>query len=586
MRLFEGAALGAVMIGLLAGPGFAQDSSPLDAMSPVTDEMLQSPPDGDWLQYRRTYNGWGFSPLSEITTDNVKNLTMVWSRAMSPGTNEGTPLIHDGVMFVADPAGGIQAINAVTGGLLWEYKREIPREAYATGQISRSLALYDDKVLDVTWDNVMIALDAKTGQVVWETERPDGLMVSNSSGPIAADGVVVAGSTCAYALAGGCYAAAYSIENGEALWVNYPVPRPGEPGDETWGGLPLEARIHTGVWGGLSYDPETGTVYYGSSSTAPSSPTTRGTSVDDVLAGTDTRWAVDLKSGEVKWQHQVQPGAMWDEECTFETILDTVALKADPNAKDMLAIGPNGSSGEMRKVATGVPCKNGLVYTLDAETGEFLWAKQTVYQNQYTAIDEKGVMTLNDDNILKEVGQTYNVCPTFLGGRDWSPVSYNPESKVMFVPLNNLCADMTPFDQEGPVLSYEVDSKYTLPLGNTGKVGRIDAINMETGDTVWTYEQEAPNYSPTMATAGGLVFSGGQDRYFRAHSQEDGSLLWKTRLPAEVTGHAVSFAVDGKQYIAVESGLALVGGSLTQAVAPDADYLGNSNGIFVFALPE
>lgn len=579
---------GAIGAGLLSVPALAQSDRFAD-FRPVTDEMLQNPDDADWLAYRRTLDGQGFSPLSKITSDNVDQLQLVWSRTMNPGVNETTPLIHDGIMYLPHSGDTVQAIDAATGDMIWEYRRQIPEDAYGLGERKRSIALYEDKVIMVTWDNFVVALDATTGQLAWETARSGELSVSNSTGPIVADGVVMTGSTCAYTYPGGCYAAGYDVETGEELWLNYAVPREGEEGDETWADLPLESRIHTGVWGALTYDSELDLLFYGSSSTAPSSPTIGGRPLWDegaTLAGTNTRFAVRPDTGEIVWSKQLMPGANWDQECTFEAVVAELPMNADSEAGDMW-MGPNASSGETRKVTTGVPCKTGFIYTQDAETGEFLWAKQLTYQNMIEDIDEEGTIHLNNDMILTNPGEPKLVCPTFAGGRDWAPVSYNPESHVMFVPLNNLCAEMVAFEDSPPVTSYQIDSTYQLPPEQTSdNVGRIDAINLETGETVWSYEQRAPNYTPVMATAGNLVFSGDQARYFRAHDQETGELLWQSRLASEVSGHMVTYEADGRQYVAVTAGLTGSGPGIVNGLTPDVDIATGSNAVYVFALPE
>lgn len=577
----------ALALACACGPARAQEvKGPSAHLTPVTDAMLQRPSGADWLMYRRTYDAHGFSPLSQINTTNVKGLTLVWSRAMGPGPNEASALVHDGVMFLPNPGGLVQAIDAASGSLIWEYRRALPKGAFSSGQITRSIAIYGANIYYISPDNVLIALDAKTGKVRWERQR-EGKGVSNSTGPIVAAGVVVAGSNCDYAIPGGCYASGYDAETGKPLWLNHPVPRKGAKGDETWGGLPMDKRVHTGVWGALTYDPETGLVYYGSSATAPSSPTTRGAGPwqKSPLAGTNTRYAVKLKTGEVVWSKQLMPGAMWDEECTFEAIIDTVRLQADPKADGMMAIGPRGSSGQVRKVTTGVPCKTGFIYTQDAATGEFLWAKQTVFQNQIQSINAKGAITLNENTILKTVGEPYRVCPGFSGGRNWMPVSYNPDTKIMFIPSINVCVDAVAFTEDGPVSSYQVDQKSLPPPGKEGKAGRIDAVSAQTGQTLWTYEQYAANYNPVMATAGGLVFNGDSARYFRAHDQRTGEVLWKTRLPSEVTGHAISFAVNNRQYVAIEAGETWGATRIGRELSPNVDRQNSGNAIYVFALP-
>ncbi len=571
-------------LGLAALVAVGAVSAQITDYVPVTDEMLANPPAEDWLTYRQNLQGWGFSPLDQINVDNVDGLQLVWSRAMESGSNEGTALVHDGVMFVANPRDVIQAIDAISGELIWEYRRQLPpvAELNALGEHTRSVSLYEDLIIYVSWDNAIVALDAATGQVAWETPRGEADLIGNSSGPIIADGVVIAGSTCQFA-GFGCYVTGHDASSGEELWRNYLIPRAGEPGDDTWGGAPFESRWMTGVWGGISYDPETGLVYYGSSGAGPASETVRGTPGGS-MAGTNTRFAVDPATGEVAWSHQVLPRDNWDQECTFEMINVTSPVNPNPDAQGMLAVNTETSS-EARRLHVGVPCKTAVTWAFDAETGEFIYAKETTEQNLIDSVDpESGLVEINEELVLTEVFETYAMCPTFIGGRDWPTTAYNPENNVLYVPLNNMCADVTPFtDEPIPADVYATENvNYVTP--GMENVGRIDAINIETGDTVWTYEQPAGLYAPILATAGDLLFTGGYDRYFRAIDQASGEVVWQTRLPATVHGHATSFAVDGTQYIAVMSGGALAGGEFL-GVNPDIDATTGSNALFVFALP-
>ncbi len=551
---------------------------------PVTDEMLANPPAEDWLTYRQNVQGWGYSPLDQINVDNVDQLQLVWSRAMEAGSNEGTALVHDGVMFVANPRDVIQAIDAVSGDLIWEYRRQLPPagELNYLGEHTRSIALYEDKVVYVSWDNAIVALDAATGQVAWETPRGESDQISNSTGPIIANGVVIAGSTCQFA-GFGCYVTGHDANSGEELWRNYLIPRAGEPGDETWAGAPFESRWMTGVWGGISFDPETGLVYYGSSGAGPASETVRGTP-GGTMAGTNTRFAVDPQTGEIAWSHQVLPRDNWDQECTFEMINVTSPVNPNPDAVGMLAANTDAAS-DSRRIHVGVPCKTGLAWAFDAETGEFIYAKATVEQNLIDSIDsDTGLVHINEELVLTNVFETYAMCPTFVGGRDWPTTAYNPERNILYVPLNNMCTDLTAISEEPiPADVYATQNDNYITPGKEN-VGRIDAIDVATGETVWSYEQYAGLYAPVTATAGDLLFTGGIDRYFRALDQNTGEVIWESRLPATVHGHPTTFEVDGRQYVAVMSGGALAGGEVT-GLTPDVDASTGSNALFVFALP-
>ena len=217
------------------------------------------------------------------------------------------------------------------------------------------------------------------------------------------------------------------------------IPRPGEPGDETWAGSLFETRWMTGVWGQLTYDPELDLVFFGSSGVGPASEAQRNMP-GATMAGTNTRFAVRPKTGEIVWKHQVLPRDNWDQECTFEMMIINTPVNPDPAG--MLAVNPDARRGP-RKTLTGVPCKTGIAWSFDAATGEFLWAKPTVEQNLVARIDPKGLVTVNEDVVLKEVGKTYHICPTYNGGRDWPQGAYNPRSNVMYMPLSNLCIDST-----------------------------------------------------------------------------------------------------------------------------------------------
>ena len=247
------------------GTAAAQPASapPADAFVPVTDAMLQNPAPEDWLMWRRTLNGWGYSPLDEVDRDNVGTLRMVWSRALGTGLQQGTPLVYDGVMYMPNPSDVIQALDAATGDLAWEYRRQWPdaAEEYLFGvlmEINRNLAIHGGMIIDTSADDYVFALDATTGRLVWETEILDYRVnpAHQSSGPIVAGGKVVSGRGCTPR--GGpdaCVITAHDAATGAELWRRRTIPAPGEPGDETWGGVPFEERKHVGAWMVPSYDP-------------------------------------------------------------------------------------------------------------------------------------------------------------------------------------------------------------------------------------------------------------------------------------------------------------------------------------------
>jgi alcohol dehydrogenase (cytochrome c) len=239
-----------------------------------------------------------------------------------------------------------------------------------------------------------------------------------------------------------------------------------------------------------------------------------------------------------------------------------------------------------RRLSIGMPCKTGLIWAFDAASGEFVWAKQTVVQNLVRSVDERGQVTVNEDMVMKVPGKTYALCPTFTGGRDWPASAYNPTTNVMFFPLNNMCSNTTPRAiPPNPSNVYAVDHSDLRVADGFTNVGRIDAVSVETGDTVWSYEQPAGLYSPILATAGDLLFTGGVDRYFRAIDQSTGNVMWQTRLPVSVHGHATTYSIAGRQYIAVIAGGVALATRPMQLSPPGSDPVTSANALFVFALP-
>ena len=561
---------------------------PLPSYAPVTDAMLRHPDPADWIMMRGNYEGWGYSTLGRIDKANVKGLQLVWARTMETGINEATPIVHDGVMFLGNPNDVVQAIDAASGDLLWQYRRNLPPESAFRqnfwGQRKRSVFLYDDKIFTITKDNFLVALDAKTGKELWEVNRGGDLYVTNTTGPIVVNGVVIAGSNCQEAPFG-CFVTGNDAKTGKELWRNSLIPKKGEPGDETWGGMPFEQRWMTGVWGPITYDPDLNMAFYGSSGVGPAADIQRGVVGAATLAGTNTRYAIDPATGKVIWKHQVLPQDNWDQECTFEMMPIATPVHPDPKADGMMAVGRRAASAS-RKTLTGVPCKTSILWSFDEAKGDFLWAKSTAVQNLVDSIDPKGLVKINEAQLMRDIHKVYHQCPTHAGGRDWPFSAYSPQTNVLYVQMQNLCADYRvradnipskPHDQ------YNTLGTAMLADGRSG-LGRLDAISVETGKTLWSWETPASNYSPVLATASGLLFNGGMDRYLRAFDQKDGKVLWQTRLGSQVFGAPVTFSVAGRQYIAVAAGGGYNAGPVT--IRPDIDQPSGGNMVYVFALPQ
>ncbi len=567
---------------LLAGAGWAQQTPEL---SPVTDAVLQDPDPADWLTWRRTPDHWGYSPLDQIDRGNVRELRLVWTRPLASGVQEGTPLVHDGVMYFPNPNDITQAIDAATGDLIWEYRRPVPDdvdEYIPFPSINRNLAIYDNLILDNGADNYAYALDAATGDLAWETRLLDYRRgAQHSSGPIIANGKVVSGRSCEPE--GGpeaCVITALDARTGEEIWRTRTIPKPGEPGDETWGDVPYEERRHVGMWMVPSFDPELNRIYVGTSVTSPAPKF--------MLAGNDEQYlyhnstlALDADTGEIVWylQHNVDH---WDLDHPFERILVDTVVAPDPDSVPWM--NPRVRSGEQRKVVTGIPGKTELVYTIDRETGQFLWARKTVEANVIESVNpESGRGVVAQDRLFTGAGQELLICPSLAGGKNYHAGAYSPLTGLMYFPLQNTCMTSTSVAEE-PSLDdlYALRNSDQIAPGQSN-VGRIEAISVESGETAWIYEQRS-GVTSLLTTGGELLFGGDVNGRFRALDQQSGEVLWEVNLGSHVTGFPATYSVDGRQYIAVSTGGALNTLSLA-SLTPDRR-AGTANSLYVFALPD
>lgn len=568
----------------LFGAGTTQAQSKRDFI-PVTDAMLHEPDPADWLMWRRTLDSWGYSPLNQINRGNVSNLRMVWSRALALGRQQGTPLAYGGVMYMPNPRDVIQAINAVTGDLIWEHRRQRPDDleefiVVVLAEGNRNIAIYDNLIIDTSADDYVFALDVLTGRLVWDTQILDYTKnpAHQTSGPIIANGKVVSGRGCMpEAGPDACVITAHDALTGEELWRTRMIPAPGEPGDESWGGVPYGQRRHVGAWMVPSFDPTLNLIYVGTSVTSPAPKF--------MLGGTDKKHlyhnstlALNADTGSIVWYYQ-HLNDHWDLDHPFERLLvDTVVT---PSATAVRWINPTLQPGELRKVVTGIPGKTGVVYTLDRATGEFLWATPTVAQNVISSIDgTTGAVTENSEVVFSSTGQQVTACPTWYGGKNWEAGAYSPLTNTMYFPLRNTCARVL-------ATTMEENSFYALTMREeiapgTDQLGIVQAISVETGETLWRHEQRASTTS-LVVTGGGLVFGGDANGRFRAFDETTGEVLWEINLGSAVTGFPVTYAVEGRQYVAVSTGTAGTTSAqirLTPELRPSA-----GNNIFVFALP-
>ncbi|MEX2581964.1 MAG: PQQ-binding-like beta-propeller repeat protein [Gemmatimonadota bacterium] len=543
---------------------------PVEGFAPVTDSELAQPPMGDWLHWRGTPTSLGYSALSQITTANVAELELAWVWGMHPGTNNQAPLVRDGVLFLMNAWNIVQALDASDGTLLWEYRRVFPDErntgGFGLGGQTRTIAIREDMIYVATRDAYLVALDARTGEVRWETRIADsGKGYTNAHGPIVADGKVINGiNGCERFYEDSCFITAHDARTGEELWRTFTIARPGEPGGDTWGDLPLQLRGGGDVWNGGSWDPELGLVYFGVAQPKPWVPASRGLTTADSALYTNSTLALNVQTGDIEWYRQHTPGEALD----LDEAMEQVLIDAGPQPL-LLTIG-----------------KTGLLWKLDRRDGHYLGVTETVYQNVVTVDPETGAVRYRDDIQNAKVGDWLSVCPSTAGGKNWPSSGYHPESALLVIPLNQTCMEISGREVEMVEGSGGIaaDRRFMRAPGAT-EISKLAAYNVHTLEEVWQHEQDAAFTSGILTTGGGLAFVGDYDRWLRAYDVRSGELVWRTRLGSTVMGFPISFEVDGVQYVAVSTTQG--GGSPWQfptAFTPELLAPAGHNALYVFRL--
>ena len=533
----------------------------------VSNEELANPPAADWTYWRRSPQSQGYSPLDQITTDNVGQLSLAWVWGMEPGRSQPAPLVRDGIIFIPNFGNVVQALDGRSGNLLWEYRRQFP-EGGRSGGLLRTLAMWEDLVYVATTDAHLVALDARSGAVRWDSEIADeALGYSNTSGPIVADGIVINGiSGCGRFFEQSCFITGHDAATGAELWRTYTVAHPGEPGGDTWGDLPLEFRGGADVWMTGSWDPEMDLVFFGVAQAKPWMSVSRGMSADDAALYSNSTLAIDPSDGRIVWYRQHVPGESLDMDEAFEQVL--VDIVGEPY---LFTIG-----------------KSGILWKLDRRSGEFQGLRETTYQNVFSDINlETGEVRYREDIRNMQVGEWLSVCPSTAGGHNWQSTGYHPPSRNLIIPLSQSCMEMSPREIEFEVGSggNQGDRQWMPMPGTEERFGKLAAYDVDSMEEEWAIQQRAPFLTAALTTAGGLVFIGDYDRYVHAYDVETGQELWRTRLATSAQGFPVSFAIDGEQYIAIPSGRE--GGSpwrIGSFLAPELQSPNNHNALYVFKL--
>jgi alcohol dehydrogenase (cytochrome c) len=545
---------------------------------PVTDEMLLNPSPDDWLQFSRTYDAWRYSPLKQINKKNVASLHIAWVKGLPAGTTETIPLVHDGIIYTIAPGSDVMAIDGTNGDAIWEYHRTYKNPQLGSTERTKALAIYKDMIYYTAPDGYVVALDATTGKVRWETYKTD---TQNTSGAIIVQGKVISGGTCGKGRES-CFIEADNADTGEKIWRFYNVAGPDDPGYASWHGAD-NSNFTASTWGlPGNYDPIRKTIYWGIANPSPYERLARHGGDPDGVSRTapadlysNCTIALDPETGKLKWYYQHLPADDWDTDHTHERTLVTTTYNPDPKAvKWYNTTVPRGSKHDVAAMVG----ESGIMFVLDRENGQFLWAEPVPVDAPNLAISnidpKTGATTINYDVVMKKPGDRHVIC--YWNGRSYWPTAYDPETNSLYTSYVDNCLDMTGTSTSG-------NRHGVLREGSDiNAISGLAKINLSTGEMLKFDVQNAPGTGALLATAGGLVFHGDINRRFRAFDAATGKKLWESILGGPISVSTVTYAVNGKQYIMVITGDNLAEPTLSRQSG--VNLVAGHNAIYTFAL--
>lgn len=555
----------------------AARANELKGLTAVTDDMLQHPPAGDWLTWRRTYESLGHSPLRQIDKRNVSRLRSAWSWSLPVSPNEIAPLAHDGVLFIKS-ANTVDAFDGASGSLLWSYRRPLPDAMHGgRGEIVKNLAIYQNMLYAPTADGHLVALDVHDGHVLWDQPVLDPIAIAHhlsiDGGPLVAHGKVIVGTSGCQTYHGGCFIVGLDARTGHQLWRFNTIARPGEPGGDSWNGAPVDQRYGGSVWTSGSYDPQLNLVYFGTGQTYDSAtllqPRQRPGASADALY-TDTTVALDPDTGKLVWYYQHFNRDVWDYDWVFEQSLLTLPVHGHPT----------------KLLVTGG--KIAIFDAVNRSNGHYEFSRDLGLQTLVSSIDPVTGRKIINPAFTPTPNKTNVICPHAGGARSWPATSFDPATDILYVPLVESCMQFT-WRPRGEAATQAGGSDLHWVLmprpDSDGKFGRLEAINLATGKVVWMRRQRAPETASVLTTASGLVFDGTRDRRFTASDAQTGRVLWQTRLNAVPSSSPITYVAHGHQYIAVVTG----GGGAHEAtwptLTPEMDNPVGGTTLWVFSVP-